>query len=49
MRSTIAKIVFGMVFAVLSLNGQMVSQRIDPLDQMVTAGPHLPALPVTMN
>ncbi len=49
MRSAIAKIVFGMVLAVLSLNGQMVSQLIDPSGQVVTAGPHLPASPVTVN
>lgn len=49
MRRAIAQIAFGMVFAVLSLNGNLVSERVDALGQVATAGPHLPAVPMTMN
>jgi hypothetical protein len=49
MRSTIAKIGFGLAFAFLSLNGPLVGQIVDPSGQVVTAGPYLPASPVTVN
>ena len=49
MRSTIAKITFGMVFTVLSLNSQLVSQGSDLSGKVVIAGPHLQTSPMTVN
>lgn len=48
MRSVIARLAFGVVFAVVGLNSQLVSQRVDSLGQLATAGPHLPVVPMTV-
>lgn len=48
MRSLITTTLFGIAFTVLAMTGDGMSQRIDPLGQQVTAGPHMPVEPMTL-